>query len=747
MTEKKFDAYHPSRYDDPSAKLWSTYLSNSEKYDQRMAQNWMGDMDSVLIFAGLFSASLTAFITQSYQSLNPNSSDDTVFLLAQISEQLAALSNSTSPSGLTSRIMANYKPVFSPSTSAIVCNILWFLSLGFSLACALSATLVEQWTRHYIQACNSKPAPQDRARISVYLFEGIKQYKMAAVVEAIPMLLHISVFLFFIGLVAFLVPVNPAIQYLMLGMLLFCGCLYFLITILPIFHLACPFRTPLSSVFWRLLQQTPLYLYRRGPREKAFPATPSMEEARELYAMDITAERDERDFKAMCWTLNALREDNELEPFIEVIPSVVSGHDYSAKLLLDNLLNHHEVTIKLGYRLPRLLATCIGGLLDPSIAQKRAITCLKAMWSLTMLSMPKAQHIQATSSRQNLKFKEDALALLHNVEKAIPLAEGYISSASIVVARSLMDMQIERAAAMEERVLEICQNLISSPSIPSQDKTSFSCERQNISDALHHRLHILHKEIFGFKNKRLTTPLPHIMIEAVAAQQTRLMTTAASSTGNDSVDVESLQKLLHSLKEFQLILNQAGFSLALEYTARILTSDQLPHEAFNTLRRTFFRLNFNLPFTKGSQERLVTCLEEAAEQSSRGSTRLPHNIVDILLGMTRALKDPLCIMKARGIITSYMKFAPDAAAPQALSALEKILPRDPQVCSPLDLFSSHLYTDARPSRSLKRSRTGSLSAPYTVWVMTKLVRARETIKYSSSITHPACRSREERNQF
>lgn len=597
--------------------------------------------------------------------------------------------------------MDSYQPIFSPSISAIVCNILWFLSLGFSLACALSATLVEQWTRHYIQACNSKPTPQDRARISIYLFQGIKQYRMAAIVEAIPMLLHTSLFLFFVGLVAFLIPVNPAIQYLMLGMLIICGCLYLLITILPIFHLGCPFRTPLSSVFWLLLQQINLHLPRRGCQEMFGH---SMAQARESYATDTTVERDERDFKAMCWTLNALREDVDLEPFIEVIPSVVSGYDYSAKLLMDNLLNHHDITIKLGYRLPRLLATCLNGLLDPSITQKRAITCLKAMWSLTMLSMPKRGHI---SSRESLKFKEDTLSMLYDVENALPLVEGYTSSARTVVARSLMDMQIDGAAAMEERVLEILHNLISKPYISSQGNNSSSSEGQTIVDFLHHRLQILYKEIFGLNIKRLTTPRPHVMIEAVAAQQSRLMTIATSS--EDNIDVELIQKLLDSLKEFRIILNQAGFSLALEYTARILSSDPLPHEAFNTLRRTFFRLNFNLPFTKGSQERLVACLEEVAEQSQGGSTQLPHSIIDILFSMTRALRDPLCIMKAKGIITSYTVFAPDTAAPQALSVLEQALPRDPHVCAPLDLFSSHLYTDARPSRTLKSSRTGSLS--------------------------------------
>jgi len=182
--------------------------------------------------------------------------------------------------------------------------------------------------------------------------------------------------------------------------------------------------------------------------------------------------------------------------------------------------------------------------------------------------------------------------------------------------------------------------------------------------------------------------------------------------------VELIQRLLDSLKEFRTILNQAGFSLALEFTARILSSDPsdpLPHEAFNTLRRAFFRLDFNLPFSKWSQERLVTYLGEVAEQSQHSSVSFPHSIIDILLGMTRALKDPPCIMKARAIITSYMVFAPHTAAPQVLSVLEHALPRDPRVSAPLDLFSSHIYADARPSRTSKRSGTGSssLSAPYT----------------------------------
>jgi uncharacterized protein YaaW (UPF0174 family) len=86
--------------------------------------------------AGLFSAILTAFLIKSYKMLNSDSGDLTVQLLVQISQQLAVSTNGTPlqrPAGT----------VFTPSVSSIVCNALWFINLGFSLACALTATLVQ----------------------------------------------------------------------------------------------------------------------------------------------------------------------------------------------------------------------------------------------------------------------------------------------------------------------------------------------------------------------------------------------------------------------------------------------------------------------------------------------------------------------------------------------------------------------------------------------------------------------------
>ncbi|KAJ7919840.1 hypothetical protein B0H13DRAFT_1605852 [Mycena leptocephala] len=150
-----------------SAKLWAVYISEAEKYDKAQVEGWKSDMEGLLIFAGLFSASLTAFLIESYRSLTPDQGAIAIAVLAQISLQLDP--NSDIKSGA---IIASS---FTPSTSSLACNTLWFLSLGLSLCCALIATLVDQWARDFIQRTEMRPSPVIRARIFSYLYFGIQR--------------------------------------------------------------------------------------------------------------------------------------------------------------------------------------------------------------------------------------------------------------------------------------------------------------------------------------------------------------------------------------------------------------------------------------------------------------------------------------------------------------------------------------------------------------------------------------------
>ncbi|KAJ7617699.1 hypothetical protein DFH06DRAFT_961388, partial [Mycena polygramma] len=98
-------------------KLWAVYISEAEKYDKSLVESWKSDMEGMLIFAGLFSAVLTAFLIESYKTLSPDSEDRTVKLLTQISQQLASGGNQTA-------LFASPPISFTPSSPSLVCNAL-----------------------------------------------------------------------------------------------------------------------------------------------------------------------------------------------------------------------------------------------------------------------------------------------------------------------------------------------------------------------------------------------------------------------------------------------------------------------------------------------------------------------------------------------------------------------------------------------------------------------------------------------
>ncbi|KAJ7445918.1 hypothetical protein FB451DRAFT_1412594 [Mycena latifolia] len=102
-------------------------------------------MNGILIFAGLFSVTLTVFIAESYKTL-------------QTDPDPSAPSNQN-------------------LTAALICSTLWFISLGLSLASAMIATLVDQWARDFLQRTEMVSSPVKRARIFSYLYYGMQRFK------------------------------------------------------------------------------------------------------------------------------------------------------------------------------------------------------------------------------------------------------------------------------------------------------------------------------------------------------------------------------------------------------------------------------------------------------------------------------------------------------------------------------------------------------------------------------------------
>ncbi|KAF7352093.1 hypothetical protein MVEN_01172100 [Mycena venus] len=376
-----------------AAKLWTVYVSEAEKYDRSLVESWKSDMERLLIFAALFSAILTAFLIESYKSLSPDSGDLTVLLLAQISQQLAASAN-----GTTFNVPPS--PSFAPSAPSLICNGLWFMSLGFSLACALIATFVQQWARDFLHKADMRSAPVIRARIFSYLYYGLKRFQMHTVVEIIPLLLHGSLLLFFSGLIAFLIPVNHAMTAIAGAVLAFVSAVYCTLTLLPLLYLDCPYRTPLSGGLWRASQALRgLWHHRHALRETADESAAFDEEALTsnslhgetmVEAMSRTAveTRSKRDYKSLVWTMKSLSDDLELEPFIEAIPDVLGStfRQNAYETHIRGLIQNPETRLLL--RIVDLFHSCNTGLLSLDASRRRMNTCFKALWAIGTISKP-----------------------------------------------------------------------------------------------------------------------------------------------------------------------------------------------------------------------------------------------------------------------------------------------------------------------------------------------------------------------
>jgi hypothetical protein len=166
-----------------------------------------------------------------------------------------------------------------------------------------------------------------RARIFTYLYYGLKRFKMPAVVEVIPLLLHASLISFFMGLVAFLVPVNNDIMILSVFLLALMTLVYIALAISPLLAFDCPYRTPLSGGLWWVVKTFQLALRPEASSKQKCAPEGSMVDTMVYQASHKSGHRDVRDHRALCWTVRSLVDDEELEPFMEGIPDVLwSSH-------------------------------------------------------------------------------------------------------------------------------------------------------------------------------------------------------------------------------------------------------------------------------------------------------------------------------------------------------------------------------------------------------------------------------------
>lgn len=187
--------------------------------------------------AGLYSAVLTAFVIESYKNLQQDSQVVIIGLLQQIASQ----SFISGPGFLNSTNTSPSLPSFEPPLWAIRVNVLWFTSLLLSLASASLGILVKQWLREYLAL--EYAAPRERLRARQYRNPALSEWKVFEIAAILPLLLQISLGLFFLGLCFFTSAVHSSIGHATVPVVSAWVFLLLITTIAPLFSPRCPFRT------------------------------------------------------------------------------------------------------------------------------------------------------------------------------------------------------------------------------------------------------------------------------------------------------------------------------------------------------------------------------------------------------------------------------------------------------------------------------------------------------------------------
>ena len=213
-----------------------------------------------------------------------------------------------------------------------------------SLSCALLATSLHQWARRYIRLTQpARCSPEKRARMREFFADGLDNMHVPWAVEGLPTLLHLSLFLFFGGLVIFLFHVDYEVFSSVVCWIGLFSMVYGMITLLPLFRHDSPYHAPLSTPAWFLYTGIPYVTFKilslitttcydGIPRPWARWKNLSdryrrcmlggVERAAEVTVSERLSEIDIRIFDS---TISAMGDDISLEKFFEAIPGFVDS--------------------------------------------------------------------------------------------------------------------------------------------------------------------------------------------------------------------------------------------------------------------------------------------------------------------------------------------------------------------------------------------------------------------------------------
>ncbi|KAJ3526663.1 hypothetical protein NM688_g8234 [Phlebia brevispora] len=226
-------------------EAWETAVDTLKKREQRTTDSWKDELNNILIFSGLFSAIATAFTIVSITWLQQDPGDATNIFLAHFSLQFSSfvVTSNNFNSSTPALPLQNVTSSFVSASYAEPVNILWVLSLTFSLIAAFFAITVQQWLRQ-LQIPTGVSLQQAASLLSLR-YDGLIMWQVPGIIGLLPLLLQAAVVLFLVGLFILFLALNHTVAIIFGAVAVTALTVFLIMNVLPLILIRCPYKSPL----------------------------------------------------------------------------------------------------------------------------------------------------------------------------------------------------------------------------------------------------------------------------------------------------------------------------------------------------------------------------------------------------------------------------------------------------------------------------------------------------------------------
>ncbi|EJF63466.1 hypothetical protein DICSQDRAFT_168357 [Dichomitus squalens LYAD-421 SS1] len=246
----------PASSDEPDqcGEDWERCARILAQHSDEMVQRWKSEIDMLLVFAGLFSAVLTAFNVQSYLLLQPDEQGEMLATLVAMSSQINGYTYSPPFLNATVKVPPGGNKPFTPPSYAIWLNSLWFSALICTLSASSVAITVRQWLHQYSSGLTG--TSREVARLRQYRYENLTKWRVATIVTILPALLQLALILFLAGLLVLLWNIHPKVALVASVLVAMLLSFNVAVTVLPAFRADCSYQSPNALCIYIVVQYT-----------------------------------------------------------------------------------------------------------------------------------------------------------------------------------------------------------------------------------------------------------------------------------------------------------------------------------------------------------------------------------------------------------------------------------------------------------------------------------------------------------